>query len=221
LARGGIVARGERLAYILAHAELEALICSGALRGKQQTYALVDERAPAAPMPDREESLAELTRRFFQSHGPATLRHFTWWSGLTMADGKAGVAMAGSELTRIELDGIVYWAGSEFRTRRMPARAWLIPEYDEALVGYKDLAVPDLPRTRRGWSDIWRRPIMIEGRRAGTWRRTVSGGRLVMKVNLFATLDARQRRMLDAAIERYASFLGLPTASASWGPGRP
>ena len=221
LAQGGIVARGQRLAYIVAHAELEALICSGALRGKQQTYALLEERAPPAPVPDREGALAELTRRFFKSHGPATLRHFAWWSGLTMADGKAGLAMAGSELTRLELDDTVYWTGSETGTRRMPARAWLIPEYDEALVGYKDLAVPDLPRARRRWSDIWHRPVMIEGRRAGTWRRTVTGGRLVMKVNPFATLDARQRRMLDAVTERYARFLGLPTASASWDPGRP
>ncbi len=221
LAKEGIVARGQRLAYIVAHAELEALICSGALRGKQQTYALLEERAPAAPIPDREEALAELTLRFFVSHGPATLRHFAWWSGLTMADGKAGLSMAGSGLTRFEVDGTVYWTGASERARRMPARAWLIPEYDEVLVGSRDLGVPDLPRTRRRWSDIWHRPVMIEGRRAGTWRRTVAAGRLVVKVNLFATLDRRQQRLLDAATERYARYLGLPTASASWGPGRP
>ncbi|RPJ53816.1 MAG: winged helix DNA-binding domain-containing protein, partial [Acidobacteria bacterium] len=197
LAKRGIVARGQRLAYIVAHAELEALICSGALRGKQQTYALLEERAPAARALDREEALAELTRRFFVSHGPATLKHFAWWSGLTMADGKAGLSMAGSELTRFEVDGIVYWAGaSELRPRRMPARAWLIPEYDEALIGAKDLGVPDLPRIRRRWQDIWHRPVMLEGRRAGTWRRTVAGNRLVVKVNLFAALDAGQRRLL-------------------------
>ncbi len=222
LAKGGIVARGQRLAYIVAHAELEALICSGALRGKQQTYALLEERAPAVRVLDREEALAELTRRFFVSHGPATLKHFAWWSGLTMADGRAGLSMAGSELTRFEVDGRVYWTGTSGPpARRMPARAWLIPEYDEALTGYKELAVPDLPRTRRRWNDIWHRPVMVSGGRAGTWRRAVAGGRLAVKVNLFATLDARQRLMLDAATERYARFLGLPTASASWGPGRP
>ena len=104
LAKVKIVARGQRLAYIVAHAELEALICSGALRGKQHTYALLEERAPAVRVLDREEALAELTRRFFVSHGPATLKHFAWWSGLTMADGKAGLAMVRSQLTRIEVD---------------------------------------------------------------------------------------------------------------------
>ncbi|RIQ20739.1 DNA glycosylase AlkZ-like family protein, partial [Jiangella rhizosphaerae] len=48
LERHGIVAAGPRLAYILMFAELEQLICSGALRGKQHTYALLDDRAPAA-----------------------------------------------------------------------------------------------------------------------------------------------------------------------------
>jgi Winged helix DNA-binding domain len=130
--------------------------------------------------------------------------------------------MLKSELTRVEIDGMAYWIGpSEVRARRMPTRAWLIPEYDEALIGYKDLAVPDLPRTRRAWQDIWHRPVMVEGRRAGTWRRTVAGGQLVVMANLFASLDARQRRMLDAATERYARFLGLPAISASWDPGTP
>ena len=223
LAKVKIVARGQRLAYIVMHAELEALICSGALRGKQHTYALLEERAPAGRVLDREEALARLTRRFFVSHGPATLKHFAWWSGLTMADGKAGLAMVQSQLTRIEVAGQVYWAGTSGPgARRMPARAWLIPEYDEALIGYKDLAVPDLPRGRRVWRDGWHRPIMIEGKRAGTWRRTVvGGGRLLLKTNLFATLTAMQGRMLDAATGRYARFLGLPTASASWGPGKP
>jgi hypothetical protein len=222
LERGGIAARGQRLGFIVAHAELEALICSGALRGKQHTYALLEERAPAGPAFHREEAVAELTRRFFVSHGPATVKHFAWWSGLTVADGRAGLAMVASDLTLVERDGKMYWGGrTQAPARRTPARAWLIPEYDEALIGYKDLGVPDLPRTRRGWKDIWHRPVMIEGRRAGTWRRTVDGGLLSVKTNLFATLDTRQRRMLDAATERYARFLGLSTASASWGPGRP
>jgi hypothetical protein len=34
----------------------------------------------------REEALAELSERYFTSHGPASLQDFTWWSGLTVAD---------------------------------------------------------------------------------------------------------------------------------------
>jgi hypothetical protein len=43
LERGGIgVPKGFRMAYILMHAELNGIICSGVPKGKQQTYAILD-----------------------------------------------------------------------------------------------------------------------------------------------------------------------------------
>ena len=111
LARAGIEAEGQRFIHLLMRAELEGLICSGARRGKQFTYTLMDERAP---MPSggqltREEALAELTRRYFTSHGPAMLQDFGWWSGLTLADGKAGIEMASEHLEKATVDGKTYW----------------------------------------------------------------------------------------------------------------
>jgi hypothetical protein len=84
----GIEAKGLRLAYLVGHAELEALICSGPRRGKRQTYALVDERIPPAPARTREEALAELARRYVEGHGPAQAADLAWWSGLTVADAR-------------------------------------------------------------------------------------------------------------------------------------
>ena len=54
----GIQAAGPRLAYLLMHAELEELICSGPRRGKQQTYALLDDRVPPSPSDDRPRATA-------------------------------------------------------------------------------------------------------------------------------------------------------------------
>ena len=73
-------------------AELDGVICSGARRGKQFTYALLDERVPPREL-TRDEALAELTRRYFTSRGPAQVQDFAWWSGLTMADARAGLAL--------------------------------------------------------------------------------------------------------------------------------
>ncbi len=100
LARGGLVAAGLRLASFVMHAELEGVICSGPRRGKQFTYALLDERAPGARTLDRDQSLAEIVRRFFTSHGPATVRDFVWWSGLTVRDAQAGIEMVKPPLAR-------------------------------------------------------------------------------------------------------------------------
>ena len=56
--------------------------------------------------------MTELTRRYFTSHGPATLQDFGWWSGLTLADGKAGIEMAGEHLDKGTFDGKTYWYGA-------------------------------------------------------------------------------------------------------------
>ncbi|MBA2457948.1 MAG: winged helix DNA-binding domain-containing protein, partial [Gemmatimonadales bacterium] len=86
LSRGRIAAAGARLAHAVMHAELEGVICSGALRGKRHTYALLEERASLARILARDEAVAELTHRFFSGHGPATPAHCAWWSGLRAAD---------------------------------------------------------------------------------------------------------------------------------------
>ena len=98
-----------RFTAIMMRAELDGIVCSGARRGRQFTYALLDERAPQARMLDRDEALAELARRYFTSHGPATLQDFVWWSGLTGADARAGLEMVTSQLMREVVDGQVYW----------------------------------------------------------------------------------------------------------------
>src|SRR5688572_10595268 len=86
LAGAGLPMKGQRLAHVCLEAELDGLVCSGPRRDKKFTYALLAERAPDAPRMSRDESLAALSRRFFTSHAPATVRDFVWWSGLTTAD---------------------------------------------------------------------------------------------------------------------------------------
>ena len=213
LAAAGIATDGQRLAYIAMHAELEGLVCSGALKGKQHTYALVEERVPPAPALDREAALAELARRFFTSHAPATLRHYVWWSGLSVADARTGLAVVRPDIEREVDENGTEWFGVS-RPGRPPTRltAHLLPEYDEALTGSRDLGVQDLPRARgkKTWTDAFVRPVIIGGRRAGTWRRTIARDSAVLEVDLFTTLDATQSSALEAEAAHYGRFLELP-----------
>ncbi len=112
----------QRLVHFLMHAELSGLIGSGARRGKQQTYALLAERAPNATKLAREEALAELTRRYFSGHAPATLKDFAWWSGLTVADAKQGIESLAGELASAEIDGATYWSADIGGDRRRVKR---------------------------------------------------------------------------------------------------
>jgi hypothetical protein len=218
LQRARIAASSVRLAHLVAFAELEGLICSGRMKGKQHTYALVAERAPNARVLARDEALAELVERFFTGHAPATLKHFCWWSGLPQRDAKAGLASIRSRLRCEVIDGVEWWygpAGPPAEAQPLVRdRAYLIPEYDEALTGSRDLGNFDLPWaiSRKGWKDTFIRLVIIDGQRAGAWRRRFEGKDVVFDFNLFAKLTVRQQRALDAAVERYRRYAAVTRA---------
>ena len=213
LARAGITAEKMRLAGIMMHLELDQLVVSGPMRGKRHTYALLDERAPAATPIGRDEALARLAHRFFTGHGPATVRHLAWWSSLSLRDSSAGLAAARDRLDGDTIDG-VEWFGLAGAAPRSPVRgAHFIPEYDEALVGLRELGLTDLPRSRRKWTDTFLRPVLIDGCRAGTWRRHL-GPEVRLETNLFTRLDPAQAAKLERAAARYGRFLGQPVTLA-------
>ena len=66
LLQAGFDLKGLGLAYMIMHAELNGVICSGGMRGKQHTYALLESRAPHAPRLSPDEALAELVRRLLR-----------------------------------------------------------------------------------------------------------------------------------------------------------
>jgi Winged helix DNA-binding domain len=213
LARAGITATGTALGHITAQAELDAVVCSGPRRGKQQTYALLDERAPHPPVLTREEALARLTRRYFQSHGPALLADFVWWSGLTVKDARAGIATAAPALLRLPLDGLEYWHTGDLPplSRQTPA-ACLLPNYDEYVVAYRERGLmidqgSDVVPTP---AEILANVMVIGGRAAGTWKRTLASNHASIEIRPFRALTPAEQRLLARAAERYGRFLGIP-----------
>jgi hypothetical protein len=214
LEAAGIAARGRRLGHIVHRAEIEALICSGELRGKQHTYALLDERAPGAKTLARDEALAELTRRFFTSHGPALPQDFAWWSGLTVADAKAGLEMANKHLLREVVDGKTYWFSPSSATARMKdPTIHLLPNYDEYLIAYRDHSASlgeSLPTGSAALYDMLARHIVVlNGRVIGGWRSTTKKGEVSIELKLPVPLSGPQKEALHTAAERYGRFLGM------------
>jgi len=213
LEEAGIALGGFRLAYLLMNAELHGVICSGALRGRQHTYALLEERTPQAEPRTRDEALAELTLRYYRSHGPATVKDFAWWSSLTAADIRNGLEMAGSRLQHEVVDGVAYWfAASAPSAGADSPTVHLLQGYDEYIVGYSqsksllNLAGRALAQTRPVFNGV----AILDGQVAGHWKRTVSGGAVGFEVALYEPFDGAQARALQAAADRYGEFLGLP-----------
>ena len=208
LARRGLAFTGTPLALLTMHAELEGVICSGPFQGRHPTYALLDERAPRTPPLPRDEAVAELVRRFFQSHGPATTRDFAWWSGLTTADARRGLEIAGGR--SIVVDGLTYWTvGRPRPARRAVSRLHLLPIYDEYIVAYRDrVAVPHGSERLRpiGPGITFQHALVIDGQIAGTWKTARRRNALTVVPVPLRALMKRETRELAEAAARYERF---------------
>lgn len=211
----GIVVSGLQLGYLLMRAELDLVICSGAPKGRQQTYALLEERAPQArPLP-RDEALAELTRRYFTSRGPATLKDYTWWSSLTIGDARRGVELLAAELDHFTAGGRTYWlaAVSPLEDAVAPP-AHLLQLLDEYFIGYSESRdAMDAARVGTGErlnAESYMNIAIVNGQLVAFWRRSVQGRQqLTIEIQLLGPLDRLPSQALEAAADRYRHFLNL------------
>ncbi len=212
LTRGGIRAAGNQLAYIVMRAELDAIVCSGAMRGKQHTYALLDERIPHGKTLHREEALAELTRRYFTSRGPATLNDFAWWSSLTAAQGREGLTLVANELEREVIDGKTYWFAAPLPRARASTkpRVDLVQGYDEIIMSYSESRDASFTPV----DSRLLHAVLLDGRMIGKWKPVAQRNSVVLKTVLNRALTRVERDALDAAIHAYTRFAGVPLTVA-------
>ena len=213
LKRRGIEAAGMRLAYLVMHAELDAVICSGPRRASQITYALLDERVARVPAMDREASLATLARRYFSSHGPATLRDYVWWSGLRTTDARAGMEMNRPTLEQRIIDGRTFWSVPSRVPRAGKAPAvYLLPNYDEFGIAYRDRdVIPGVGRARAiSATEEFAHLLVIDGELVGRWRRTQKPRAMIVDAQPFRRLTRAEDDALERAAARYGKFLQMP-----------
>lgn len=212
LERAGITASGSRLAHIVMQAELDGLICSGAPNGRQHTYALLDERSPNALRLDRTEALAEMTRRFFTTRGPATAKDFVWWSSLPLADVRSGLEMVRSDLACEVVDGRTYWfAPIPLPRKRKSPSIDLVQGFDEVMVPYsesRDVLFEWFRPSPSLGRPLYLHAVLLDGRLIGHWKpiRDRAGSRV--EAWCYRKLDTAEGKSLEAAVERYAGFLG-------------
>ncbi len=192
--------------HIMMHAEVTGLVCSGPMRGKQHTFALLDERVPNGRSLSRDEAIAELAQLYLQSRAPATVKDFAWWSGLTATEVapyfeavQAGVVEASGQLAS--------------------PTAWLLPNYDEYLVAYADrsAAAADVPADKldsRG-NILFQNVLVIDGLVEGTWKRSLKSGTVEVIVTVFHPLTSPQMTAVKKAAQDYGTFLGR-TATLTW-----
>ncbi|MEO6796836.1 MAG: winged helix DNA-binding domain-containing protein [Candidatus Dormibacter sp.] len=216
LVAAGISPEGQRLPHLAMALELDGFITSGPLRGRQVTWALLEERVPKVITLEPADALRELTRRYFRSHGPAQLKDFVWWSGLTQADTRRGLALAATALVCRSIDGTDYWFDAELGWRPAGAAAvHLLPNFDEYTVGYRDRSAmlhpafsfrPDL----FAFSSILSNVITAGGELRGAWRRTEAPGGARLELRPLAPLSQVERTGAERVGQRYSRFIERP-----------
>jgi hypothetical protein len=218
LEEAGIATENQRGYHILWYVSQCGLICQGPMQDKQQSFVLLDEWVPNSRNLSQEESLAELARRYFVSHGPATVHDFAWWAGLTVTEARSGLEAAMPELISEKIDGKEYWTTGDTPgpIEHGKSSVHLLPGFDEYLIGYKDrtavLTVEDAPRVVPGKNGIFLPTIVVGGRIVGTWKRKLKKNSIDITLSPFTHLGESDERAIKAA-EYYGAFVGLPLSS--------
>lgn len=217
-----IVTRDQRFSHMLLWAELEKAICSGPVKGKKNTYALFDQRVPAGNTLTRDEALRELATRYFQSHGPATLHDFSNWSGLPMPDARKAIEFIRDKFHAETIDSKTYWfkqIGSTPAAKN--ASAYLLPAFDEFIIGYKDRSAVVLAKHKSaviGINGIFWPIIVINGMVTGLWKRNAVKDRIKVKFEFFRGAKPVDRdiiELLKCESQKVAEFFAGGEAPAS------
>jgi hypothetical protein len=203
---------GVQLASVMMYAELEGVICSGPRIGKQFSYALMDERVPTRNGFSREEALAEFCKRYFQSRGPATLQDFHTWSGLGMKDVREGVELINSMLVKERWEEKEYFLmPSGLNDLNKLQTTFLMPDYDEYGMSYKnreamiDTEIISMQQLVK--DESYSHFIIVDGKVAGTWKRSQPGKNLSVETNYFAPLSAKSKEpAVEKAVKKYLNF---------------
>ena len=216
VAAAGLDVSGQRMAALMFDLELKTVVCSGPLRNRQHTYALVDERLPPRAPLDPGEATSRLVLRYLRGHSPSTLKDLRWWSGLTIADLRRAVEDLADLVTTETVGGVEYvWLTDE-----PPAEAVddagtfeLLQVFDELFVGYSEtrrLLDPDgefgavLPI---GFTKMMH--VVVEGDRlAGRWRGDRRQRALKLTFDLNRPLSKSGQASLEDAARTYGAFVG-------------
>jgi hypothetical protein len=208
-----IATHENRASHLLSRAELDGILCSGAIRNGKPTYALLDERVPKTKTLTQDEALAKLAQKYFASHCPATLQDFLWWSGLSVSDAKRALEAVKANFVSETIDTRTYWfTDSVSRPKTDGDTAHLLPAFDEFIISYQDrsAALPSKDHLKAvSDNGIFRPMIVVNGQVMGIWKRTLKKDKAILEMDFFARPDKTVKSLVEKASEKFGRFLGM------------
>jgi hypothetical protein len=215
LNRAGINTFEQRLPHILMDAEIDGIICSGGIQGKKQTYALLAERVPEKQTFTKDEALALLAKKYFTSHGPATLADFVWWSGLPITDARKAIEMNKVNLISETIGADTYWFSDSTNVPTpLPDSVYLLPAFDEYLISYKNRSAAitaDHHTKAISNNGIFWPVIVVNGQISGLWKRTIKKDMVLIELDHFRPHNKKEIGLIEKATESFGHYSGKKT----------
>ncbi|MDR2146783.1 MAG: winged helix DNA-binding domain-containing protein [Tannerella sp.] len=208
LQRAGIETDSARMYHFMIRAEIEALVCSGAMQGTAQTYALLDERAPQSACLTREEALVRLTQAYLSSHYPATIQDFVWWSGLSVGDARKGLETVKQYFSVENIAGQNYFFPANVKEPDSKTSFHLLPAFDEYIIAYRDRTpVISTEQHSKAISSngIFRPTVIADGAVIGLWRKAASKAN-PLTFEFFHLSDVDAEKSIGEAVRKWKTF---------------
>lgn len=200
-----------RVSHLLMRAEIEGIIASGKIKNGKQTYALLHDRIPKTRTMKRDEAAAKLARRYFTSHGPATLKDFIWWSGLPVKDCRQAIEDIKSDFVSETVGEQTLWfTPSATKTKPEKNHFVLLPAFDEFIISYKNrtASLPFENHIRAVLINGIFRPVIVQnGQVIGIWKRTIKNDKVFLETEYFGSPDDSSKDKITAAFASYAHFI--------------
>ncbi|WP_369371807.1 winged helix DNA-binding domain-containing protein [Promicromonospora sp. Populi] len=190
------------LGQVMIHAELDLLVASGPMRGKQATYRLLPEQQTW----DEDGACRHLARVYVRGHGPCRAEDVAWWGSLTKTTARAAVADAG--LTRHELAGLTLWTDGDLPEPAPAGTVRLLSVYDEFFChDFKSWPDPTSDGVPSRW--LYMGLVLLDGLVAGGWSRALRATTVEITVELTEEPAPKVWAAIEAEAARYGEFCGL------------
>lgn len=211
LSTAKIATDNTRLSHLLMWAELEGLICSGESIANKPSYALLEDKVSKPKSISRESALEMLAGKYFQSHGPATMQDFKWWSGLSIKDARDAIEMVQGHYLSVKIGDETYWLSKTMsKMKSDKSSVFLLPAFDEFIISYKDRTASLLNvHNKRTISEngIFRPVIILNGQVIGLWKRQVKKDNVFIEIELFNSSSRSIINKIELAAEKLGHFL--------------
>lgn len=213
----GIATTGQRGYHLIWWLASEAIVCWGPIEGRGQRLVLLDEWAPTSETSfDRDETLAALFLDYIAGHGPATVRDFAWWSGLTLGDARTARAAVGDAVTSFDEERFVAtdagWPADPGAATPRAQGGLALAAFDEYFLGYTDRdAVCDpafAAQVIPGRNGVFQPILVSAGRVVGTWKRGQGRGASSVVVDGFDPATAIDPAVFAPSLRAWARFWG-------------